>query len=120
MSRRRDKILELFEHTKTLELSYNGALKDIDHEHLNFKAGESKNLYDILGGTLSLFNHQFNGCDSILMIVSIPVVGKDISKQLSERVMEIYKVFEECFVTLDYSQMVEKKPYMYITVTKKL
>ena len=70
-----------------------------------------------------MFNCEFEGCDAILIIFSIPINSNESgSKSIAERVIEVVAGIEDCFVTVDNikSEEMKEDKFVYVKVIKKL
>jgi len=117
------KIKEIFDTTLDVDEKYTGNLSDLDYYGLLCKSASKDRLFKLLGNNVCMFNYQYNGCDSVLMLFSIPMNAKDVGgKHVSERVMDIVESVEECFTTVDYSNTREVKEdkFIYMVIIKKI
>jgi len=121
-----DRLRQIYESTIESGISYSGNLEDIDFYSLLCKSTSNNQLYKIFSCNLYMYNYEFENEDSILMIFSIPVSLNNDNQQenrhVSERVMEILKLVEECFSTVDYMKVknVKEDKFIYMTVIKKI
>ncbi len=118
------KIINIFEKTIESELTFEGSLDNINYYNLLCKAASKDSLYNISGNNVCMFNIEFDNTDSVLIIFSVPLYSEGDSQQVkrvSEKVINIISICEECFVTLDFtkSQEVEEEKFIYITIIKK-
>jgi len=99
--------------------------EDIDYYSLLCKATANDKIYKIFNCNVCAFNCDFEGEDAIVVIFSVPAPSKlDDStdkKHPSEKVMDILKVIEQCFINVDYMSFKEVKEdkFSYITAIKK-
>jgi hypothetical protein len=118
------KLKEIFENTVESGLKYEGDMEGIDFYSLFCKAAANDQLFKMFGNNLCMFNYKKDDKDAILMIFSIPVSNPDegAAKNVAERVMEVVREVEKCFVTLDYLRSVEIKEekFVYVTAIKTL
>lgn len=125
MSRRIEKLKEVFENTVESDLRYDGDIDNINFYDLFCKAASKDNLYQIMGNNACMYNLRTKGGrDAILMAFSIPINTPEESgsKNIAERVMEIVTTCEEAFTTLDYIKSIEVKEdkFVYVVAIKKL
>jgi hypothetical protein len=68
-----------------------------------------------------MFNYQYNNKDSVLMIFSIPLLNNE-NKHISEKIMDVLKLIEDCFITIDHMDLKNSKEdkFYYLTVVKNL
>jgi hypothetical protein len=77
-----------------------------------------------------MFKYTYENEDSILIIFSIPAslntesisVNQQDNKHISERIMDILKIVEECFITVDYMDLknIKEEKFLYMVIVKKL
>jgi len=118
-----EKLKEAFDNTIDGPLKYDGDVENIDYYSLFCKAAAGNKLFKLLGNNLCMFNYVFNGVDSIMIVVFIPINSEESgAKTVAERVMEIVEVAETCFVTLDHlsSKEVKEEKFVYVTIVKNL
>ncbi len=127
-----ERLKQIFDNTIESGLNYVGNIEEIDFYSLFCKSAANNQLYKIFSCNLSMFNYEFESTDSILIIFSIPIslntdskidVGSQVeNKHISERIMDIIKIVEECFVTVDYMDLknVQEDKFMYMIIVKKL
>jgi len=121
----KDRLREIFNLTIESGLYYQGSLDELDFYSLLCKATANNHLYKLLGCNLCMFNYKFNDEDSILIIISIPVSLNEniqINKHISERIMDILKIIEECFSVIDFMNLkdVKEDKFFYMTIVKKI
>jgi len=119
----KEKIRDIFDSTVESGIKYDGRLDKINYYSLVCKAASSDQMHMVLGNNVCMFQYDFNGFDSILMIFCIPINTEESRlKKLAERVMEILTKTEEYFVTLDYVHSIEvtEDKFVYITIVKKI
>ena len=101
-------------------------IEDIDYYSLLCKATANNKMYKMFNCNLCSFMCEFEGEDSVVVIYSLPAPSKlDESpdkKHPSEKAMDIIKVIEQCFITVDYISFKEVKEdkFSYITAIKKI
>lgn len=125
MKKAKEKIIELFNNTIKSTNVYDGDLNNINFFTIMCKAKEDQ-LFKIgqCNGCMFKYNHE--GKPSVLFIFSMPINlnsdnGQD-NKHISERVIDIVRILEDCFVTIDYLNSVENREekFVYITAVKKI
>ena len=121
MSKTIDRVKEIFDLAVESGPELGCELEDIDHCNLMFKGGMQNSLYQIMGCNLSVFSLDYESVEAILMSFAIPIKEKG-SKHIVERIMDIVRVLEGCFTTLDYckSHEVREDKYAYLTAIKKI
>jgi len=118
-----EKLKDIFENTVDSDLKYEGKVKNIEYYSLFCKAASEEQLFKILGNNVCMFNYEYKGEDSIIMLFSLPInVDEMGAKTVAERVMQVVTTIEECFITLDYvsSEEVQEDRFVYITAIKKI
>ncbi len=124
----KERLRQIFENTIDSGLQYNGNIDEIDFYSLLCKSTSNNQLYKILSCNLSMFNCKFENDDSILIIFSIPTslnvdkIPNQENKHISERIMEILQIVEECFITVDYMNLktIKEDKFTYMTIVKKI
>lgn len=121
----KERLKQIFDLTIESGLSHQGSLDELDFYSLLCKAATNNYLYKILGCNLCMFKYKFNGEDSILIIISIPLSLNEniqINKHISERIMDILKIIEESFSIIDFMNLkdVKEDKFFYMTIVKKL
>ena len=123
----KERLKQIFEKTIDTGTSYDGEIKEIDFYSLLCKATSNNQLYKILGCSLSIFNYKYENEDSVLMVFSIPSSNdeKDTqseNKHISEKIMNVLEMVEECFVTLDYMDLntIKEDKFVYMIIVKKV
>ena len=115
------KLKEVFETTVEGSIEYDGGLNHIDYYKLFCKAASQEKLYKLMGTDLCMFNYKHEDKDSVLIVFFIPITSEDYgAKNVAERVMQIVKETEECFVTLDYvrSEEIKEDKFIYVIAIK--
>ena len=102
-------------------------LETLDYYSAICKSACENKLYKMLNCNLCLFKYLYSdGSDSIVLIYGIPSPSnpdsKDDSVHVSQKVMELIKIIENCFITVDYMNLQEVKEdkFLYLTVVKKI
>ncbi len=121
MSKTQEKIIEIFDSVVESGVKLDTPIEDVDKCNLMFKAATSDTLHQMLGSNMCMFNCEYQGEDAVYIMFSIPIQEKG-SKQIVERVVEVVKKLEDCFVTLDSctSEEVKEDRFVYVTAIKKL
>ena len=118
------RLKEIFDSTIDSSAEYKGDLNNINYYNLICKSATQDSLFRIMGNNLCMFNYMFEGVESILMIFAVSASSKEetSSKNIAEKVFEVIKELEECFITLDYvkSNHVIEDKFIYIVAIKKL
>jgi hypothetical protein len=99
-------------------------VEDIDYYSLLCKATASNKIYKMFNCNICSFNCEYNSEDAVIIIFSVPLttqVKVPDKKHPSEKVMDIIKVVEECFINVDYMNFKEVKEdkFSYVTIIKK-
>jgi len=123
MKKAKDKIVELYNNTIKSGNVYNGDLDNINFFALICNAKEDQ-LFKIGQCNGCMFKYKYEGKNSVLFVFSMPInLNSDNgeNKHISERVIDIVRILEECFVTIDYLNSVENREekFVYITAVKK-
>lgn len=116
------KLQQLFDSTLEKDLKFEGDLSDMNYYNLICKASANDSLHNIMSNNLCMFKCKYKDHDSVMMIFSVPVNPENNTRHISERVMDVIREVEECFITLDYvnSKEVKEDKFVYITVVKKV
>ena len=119
-----EKLKEILENTIESGIKYEGSIESLDYYELFCKAAAQDQLFKLMGNNFCMFNYKKDNKDSIMMIFSIPINSPEESgsKNVADRVMEIVRETEKCFITLDdiQSKEVKEDKFIYITIIKKL
>lgn len=118
------RLREIFDTTIDSTAEYKGDLNNINYYDLICKSATQNSLFKVMGNNLCMYNYMFEGVESILMIFVVSASSKEetSSKNIAEKVFEVIKELEECFITLDYvkSNHVVEDKFIYITAIKKI
>lgn len=114
-----NKLKSCFKHVAKNGHIYQCNLKKIDYFQAMMLATDKNQNLQYGGNNVYLFKHRYNNNDCVLMIFAIPIDSED-PKSLSERIFDMLKEIECIFVTLDYRNLKEEKPYVFLTVVKKI
>ena len=121
-----ERLKQIYEDTIENGETFNGDINNIDFYSLMCKATASNNLYKLFSCNLFMFKYTYEEVDSILIIFSIPAsLNKDNDKEnkhLSERIMDVLKTIEDCFIFIDYMNLknIKEDNFSYLTVIKKI
>jgi len=119
-----EKLREVFENTVESGIKYDGSTDTPEYYNLFCKAAANDQLYFLMGNNLCMFNCDYEGKESVMMMFSIPINSPEETgaKNVAERVMEIVEEAEECFITLDdvRSEEVKEDKFVYVTAIKML
>lgn len=113
---------------ETIELGSKIQINDtneIDYYSLLCSAIGNNKMHKMFNCNLCSFNCEFEGEDSVIMIFSVPITTQSEvpdKKHSSERIMDIIKIVEECFINIDLMKFKEVKSdkFSYITIIKKV
>ena len=124
MSHIKERLKEIFETTIESGIKYDGPIDKPEYYSLFCKAAASDQLYQLMGNNLCMFNCQKDGKDMVMILFSIPINSSEEAgaKNVAERVMEVVKNAEECFITLDdiKTEPVQEDKFVYVTVIKSI
>jgi hypothetical protein len=114
------KLKDIYDTAIEKDLRYDGSLQDLNYYNIVCKAASQDLLFYLMSNSLCMFKYRFQDKDSILMLFSIPITLSEKEKHISERIMDVIKVTEEVFITLDYvnSKEVKDDRYVYIVMVK--
>jgi len=119
-----DKLKEIYENTIESGIRCESSLETLDYYELFCKAAAKDQLFKLMGNNVCMFNYKKDDDDAIMIIFSIPINNPEesASKNVADRVMEIVRESEKCFVTLDevQSKEVKEDKFVYITIVKKI
>ena len=115
------RLKQFFESTIDSGIKYSGNINEIDYYTLLCQSTTNNTMYKIIDCNLLMFNYQYNNKDSVLMIFSIPLLNNE-NKHISEKIMDVLKLIEDCFITIDYMDLKNSKEdkFYYLTVVKNL
>lgn len=115
------RLKQFFESTIDSGIKYSGNISEIDFYTLLCQSTTNNTMYKIINCNLLMFNCQHNNKDSVLMIFSIPLTNNE-NKHISEKIMDVLKLIEDCFITTDYMDLKNSKEdkFYYLTVVKSL
>jgi hypothetical protein len=103
-----------------------GDIENLDYINLMCKSYAENKMYTMFSCSLFMFKYKYLDEDSILIIFSVPspsnIEASDDGKHISQKIMEIVKVVEDCFVSVDYMHLkeVKEEKFSYFTVVKKI
>ncbi len=115
------RLKQFFESTIDSGIKYFGNINEIDYYTLLCQSTANNTMYKIIDCNLLMFNYQYNNKDSVLMIFSIPLLNNE-NKHISEKIMDVLKLIEDCFITIDHMDLKNSKEdkFYYLTVVKNL
>jgi len=121
-----ERLRDIFSTVQEAGLVYTGTLEDIDYYSILCKATANNRLFKMFSCNLCMFAYKYQNEDAVLIIFSVPIaVNQEVTgenKHMSERMVDVLKVIEDCFVTVDYmnSKEVKEDKFVYITIVKKI
>lgn len=123
MKKAKEKIIELYNNTVKSGNVYNGDLDNINFFSLICNAKEDQ-LFKIGQCNGCMFKYKYDGKPSVLFVFSMPInLNSDNgeTKHISERIIDVVRMLEECFITIDYINSIENREekFVYITAVKK-
>ena len=123
----KERLKQIFESTVDSGEKYCGNIDEIDYYALLCKSTSNNQLYKIFSCNLFMYNYSYKDEDSVLMVFSIPTSINNNDNQLenkhvSERILDVLKIVEECFVTVDFMDLktVKEDKFLYMTIVKKI
>jgi hypothetical protein len=122
----KERLKDFFDETLSSSPYLQDNLSNIDYYSAFCKSIENKKLYKMLNCNLCMFKYVYRGEDSIIIIFGIPSSSnpesKDDNRHMSQKVMELLKIAEDCFINVDYSDLKEIKEdkFYYLTMIKSL
>lgn len=122
----KDRLKELYLNTVNTGLELVDDLDSIDYYGALCKAGTEKTLYKMFSCNMCMFKYNYDGRDSVIIIFSIPSPSNPESKEdgdtrhISQKIMELVKVIEDCFIRVDYMNLkdVKEDKFSYFTIIK--
>lgn len=118
----KNRLKQIFETTIDSGLKYSGDINEIDFYSLICTSTANNNLYRIINCNVVMFNCEYKNEESILMIFSIPLTLNDDTKHISERIIDVLKLVEDCFITVDFMDLknVKEDKFYYMIVIKNI
>ena len=128
---------DIYETTIESDLVLEGDVDKIDYCKALYKATAANKMYKIKNLNICMFNCEFNGFDSIMVLFAIPInpefdedsdsiqpIEKQATrdKNMAEKIMKVIKAVEKYFITLDDIKL-ETKPeekFTYLRIIKKV
>jgi len=102
-------------------------IPEVDYYSIFCKAIAENKMDKLFNCNVCVFYQEYDGEDSVIFVFGIPSYDKEAvdskeSKSLSQRVMEILKLAEEVFITIDFMELkdVKEDKFSYFTLIKKL
>lgn len=122
----KEKLIELFNRTIESDFKFEDKLKNIDYFSTICRASANNQMTKIFNSNVCMFNYRYNNTDSVLILFAIPLNpdesdGKS-TKHISERVMDIIRLLEDTFITLNYvnSDQVKEDKFTYLIAVKEV
>lgn len=123
----KERLKEIYEETLETGLNFTGDIEEIDYYSLLCKSlSENKNT-KMFNCNLLSYKCKFQGSDAVFIIYCIPFSNKDDkkdpeNKHMTEKVMDIIAVAEECFINVDHMKFTEVKEdkFSYLLIVKKV
>ncbi len=121
-----EKLKKKFDSTVESGMEYHGKIEDVNCCQLLQEAIREDKLFKIHGTEAFMFNCKYCDLNSILMIFSLlaktNIETGEENKHVSERVMDIIKVLEDCFTIIDFVEIkdVKEDKRVYVVAVKKL
>lgn len=136
MAKKTDKI-EGYSNVDRLRDYFNLTLKETEHLDTELEKADygllcrkykDRKILSIFGCFFSLFRYIYQGEESVMMLFAIPFQSNqeynddDDKRHNSVKVLDIIKLVEDCFITVDYMHMkdVKEDKYSYLVIIKKL
>jgi hypothetical protein len=124
----KERLKQIFEDTIDSGGLYDGNLNEMDFYALLCKSTANNQLYRLLGCNLSMFNYKYENEDSVLIIFTIPMsvnmdnISVQENKHISEKIMDVLQLVEDCFITVDFMDLktVKEDKFTYMTIVKKI
>jgi len=123
----KDRLKQIFNSTIESGEDYSGPYENVDFYSLICKSAMNDHLYKIFSCNVMMFNYQFKDQKCVLLIFAIPIIlnennQKDHNKHVSERIMEILKLVEETFITVEHMavETIDEDKFTYMLVIKKV
>lgn len=102
-------------------------IPEVDYYSIFCKSIAENKMDKLFNCNVCVFYQEYDDSDAIIFIFGIPSFDKESSdikegKGLSQRVMEILKLAEEVFVTIDFMELkdVKEDKFSYFTLIKKV
>lgn len=99
-------------------------IESMDFFNALYKAKAEEKVYLMFNCHFCMFKYKFGGKDSILIIFSIPYPSnpeaKEDGRHISQKIMELVKVIEDCFIKVDYMNVrdIKENKFSYLVVVK--
>lgn len=136
MSKKTDKI-EGYNNVDRLRDYFNLTLKETEHLDTELdkadygllcKRYKDKKILSMFGCFFALFRYLYQDEESVLILFAIPFQSNqefkddEDKRHNSVKVLDIIKLVEDCFTTVDYMQMkdVKEDKYSYLVIIKKI
>jgi hypothetical protein len=119
-----EKLRDYFDQTIESGQKYEGQLKNIDYYGLFCQAASKNQLHKLMGNNMCMFNYEFEGKESVMILFSIPLNSTEEtgSKGMAERTMEVVENMEKCFINIEktISKEVKEDKFMYLLFIKTI
>ena len=123
----KERLKEIYEETLESGLTFTGDIEAIDYYSLLCKSLSENKVIKMFNCNVLFYKCKFQGNDSVFIIYCIPFSNRDDkkdseNKHMTEKVMDIIGVVEECFINIDYMKFTEVKEdkFSYLLVVKKV
>ena len=122
----KDRLREFFLSAVSEASVLDSMLENLDYYNIKYRAIRENRYFKMLNCDLCLYKYKYKDEDCIILIYSIPSPSnpeaKEDSRHLSQKVMELLKIIEDCFITVDYidlKDVIEDK-FNYLVVIKRI
>lgn len=118
--RLRDIYLEILSGDSTLA----SKLDEIDYYSVMCRGVAENKWYKFSGCNLTMFRYDYQGKDAAIMFFAIPAQsnanGKEETKHLSQKVLDLVKIIEDAFIKVDYMDFktIKEDKYSYLVAIK--
>lgn len=120
----RERLKEIFESTIESGLKYEGNANTLDYYEVFCKAASNDQLFHLMGNNVCMFNYKQDNKDAVMIIffISINNPEESGSKNIADRVMQVVRETEKCFISLDsvQSKEIKEDKFVYVTIIKIL
>jgi hypothetical protein len=117
------RLKDIYETTLNDDIKYEGIVdENLDYYSLFCKAAAKEKLFKIEKNNVCMFNCVYEDKEAVMIIFALPINTENNSgvKNIAERVINIVKVLEECFIKFEYmnSISVNEDKFIYVTSIK--
>ena len=117
------RLKDIYETTLNDDIKYEGIVdENLDYYSLFCKAAAKEKLFKIEKNNVCMFNCVYKEKEAVMIIFALPINTETNSgvKNIAERVINIVKVLEECFIKFEYmnSISVNEDKFIYVTSIK--